>query len=242
MNYRGSPIKRLRGRATGFTTRGILFFLLALIILVVAAVRMELAGILWGGAFSLLALYCFAANWITRSILRRYLEKNPDPLDFSLLSGQVFPRHSVAAKVNADLPRYRAPGISVGFRISLDWPGRESLCLESDLQGGGNRVTMEIFPPYRGHYRSREVQVVVGDALGFSRSSVLLPMEESLRVLPAVQTEAAMRPSSLIGGEETNKHKRSRRNQELLEVRKYFPTVSVRPLPRANVLLMNGSK
>ena len=91
MNYRGSPIKRLRGRATGFTTRGILFFLLALIILVVAAVRMELAGILWGGAFSLLALYCFAANWITRSILRRYLEKNPDPLDFSLLSGQVFP-------------------------------------------------------------------------------------------------------------------------------------------------------
>lgn len=184
---------------------------------------MELAAILWGSAFTLLALYTLLANWIMQALLRRFFEKTPDPINFNLSATGVFPGTPATAELTAEVLRHRAPGIKIRFEILLHWPGREPLRLSSDLRGGRNRHVFEFSPSYRGCYQSREVRIVVSDLLGFTRFPVELSLAEQLRVYPAVQPEAARRPRSLEGGQEENRGKRQRRSQELLEVRKYFP-------------------
>ncbi len=189
---------------------------------------MELAAILWGSAFTLLAAYCLAASRITLWMLRRYFGKVPDPIDFTLPAGDVFPGSPTRAEVKADIPRRAAPGMKIGFEISLDWLGRESLLLQTDLVGGRNRKTIDFFPPYRGSYRSREAHISVRDLLGFTRSSVPIPLSERLRVYPSVRPEQSRRPSSQEGGEEEKKKRRRKRSEELLEIRKYFPGDDIR--------------
>ena len=228
MSYRGSPTKGRSGKLFSFTRWGVLFLFLSLAILVIGALRMELAAILWGSAFCLLAVYSLVVNRLTQAVLRRFFEKAPDPVDFTLSATGVFPRSPAAAQLNAELPRFRAPGIKVRFEILLHWPGRKPLRLEGDLKAGRNHHVFEFFPPYRGCYRSREVHIVVGDLLGFTRSPLTLALEERLRVYPAVQLEAARRPPSLEGGQEENRGSRRRRSEELLEVRKYFPGYDIR--------------
>jgi hypothetical protein len=189
---------------------------------------MELAAILWGGAVALLSLYCLAANRTMQSILLRHFEKVPDPVDFTLLSDGVFPRSWTAAEVKADIPRHRAPGIRIGFAISLDWLGREPLSLETDLGGGRNRRTIDFSAAYRGRYQSREAHITVRDLLGLTSCSVRMPLAERLQVFPSVRPEQLARASSLEGGQEQKKHRRKRRSEELLEVRKYFPGDDIR--------------
>jgi len=189
---------------------------------------MELAAILWGSAFTLLGVYSLLANRIMQSVLRRFFEKTPDPVDFTLSTAGVFPQSPTTAELSAELPRCRAPGIKIRFQILLHWSGRDSLRLSSDLKGGSNRHVFEFSPPYRGCYRSREAHVVLSDLLGFTRYPVVLALAEQLRVFPAVQPEAARRPSSLEGGGEENRGRRKRRSEELLEVRKYFPGDDIR--------------
>jgi uncharacterized protein (DUF58 family) len=228
MSYRGSSTKRIARKLFSFTRWGAVFFLLSLFILIVGALRMELAAILWGSAFTLLAVYGVVANGITQSILRSFFRRAPDPMDFTLSAAGVFPGISTAAQLNAELPRCRAPGIKVRFEILLYWPGREPLGLSCDLRGGRNHREFELSPAYRGLYRSREVRIVLSDLLGFTRFPLTLPLNERLRVFPAVQPEAVRRPPSLEGGQEEHHRTRQRRNEELLEVRKYFPGDDIR--------------
>jgi uncharacterized protein (DUF58 family) len=189
---------------------------------------MELAAILWGSAFTLLGVYSLLANRIMQWILRRFFEKAPDPVDFTLSAAGVFPRSAATAELNAELPRFRVPGIKIRFEILLHWSGREPLHLTSDLHGGRNRQVFEFSPTYRGSYQSREVNIALSDLLGFTRYPVALPLAERLRVFPAVQPEVARRPPSLEGGQEETRRKRQRRSEELLEVRKYFPGDDIR--------------
>jgi uncharacterized protein (DUF58 family) len=189
---------------------------------------MELAALLWGSAFTLLALYCLAASRITLWILRRYFTKVPDPVDFTLPTDGVFPQSSARAEVKADIPRRTTPGMKIGFEISLIWLGRESLLLRTDLVGGRNRKTIDFSPPYRGSYLGREAHITVRDLLGFTRSFVLIALTERLRVYPSVQPEQSRRPPSQEGGEEEKKKRRRRRSEELLEIRKYFPGDDIR--------------
>jgi uncharacterized protein (DUF58 family) len=220
---KGGPVKLL-----SFTRWGALFFLLSLGILVTGALRMELTAILWGSAFCLLALYSFFVNWLTRAILRRFFEKSPDPVDFTLSATGVFTRSPASAQLKADLPRFRLPGIKTRFEILLHWPGRKPLRLSRDIGAGRSKHTFEIVPLYRGCYQSREVHIEIRDLLGFTCSRLTLALAEKLRVYPVVQPEAARRPPSLEGGQEENRGSRRKRSEELLEVRKYFPGDDVR--------------
>ena len=167
MSYRGSPTNSRRpGRLFPFTRRGVVYLCLTLVILAVGVLRMELAAILWGSAFTLLTFYCLGAGGITLWILRRYFAKVPDPVDFTLPTGGVFPQSSTRAEIKADVPRRTAPGMRIGFEIFLDWPGRESVRLETDLVGGRNRKTIEFSPRYRGSYLSQEAHITVGGRCG----------------------------------------------------------------------------
>jgi uncharacterized protein (DUF58 family) len=228
MSYQGSPTKRRLRKLFSFTRWGALFFFLSLFILIIGVLRMELAAILWGSAFTLLAVYSLLANRITQLVLRRFFEKAPDPVDFTLSAAGVFPRSVATAQLNAQLPRYRAPGIKIRFEILLYWTGREPLRLSCDLRGGRNRRVFEFSPAYRGVYQSREVHIVLSDLLGFTRFPLTLALAERLRVYPAVQPEEVRRPPSLEGGQEENRRMRKRRSEELLEVRKYFPGDDIR--------------
>jgi uncharacterized protein (DUF58 family) len=228
MSYRGSPTRRNIGKFFPLTRWGALFSLLSLTILVIGALRMELAAILWGSAFTLLALYSLLANRITQALLGRYFDKSPDPVDFTLSSAGVFPGGEVAAQLKAELPGFIPPGIRVRAEILLHWVGRDPLTLESDLRGGRNSRVFAVSPSFRGLYQSREIRMVVGDILGFTRHPLLLDLTEKLRVFPAVQPEAARRPPSLGGGGEERTKRRLRRSEELLEVRKYFPGDDIR--------------
>ena len=228
MSCQGSPIKRSSGRLFSATPWGGSFFLLSVLILLTGALRMELAAILWGSAFCLLALYSLLANRIVQAILLRFFEKTPDPVDFTLTAAGIFPGSSAAAQMNAELPRYRVPGIKIRFEIFLHWPGRAPLHLSSELRGGRNHRLFEFVPPYRGCYRSREVRIVIRDLLGFTCFPLTLGLEEQLRVYPAVKPEAARRSPSQEGGKEEKQGRRRRRSEELLEVRKYFPGDDIR--------------
>jgi uncharacterized protein (DUF58 family) len=228
MSCQGLPIKRPLRKLFSFTRWGVVFFLLSLMILIIGALRVELAAILWGSAFTLLAVYSLLANRIMQLVLRRFFEKVPDPVDFTLPAAGVFPRSSATAELDAELPRHRAPGIKMRFEILLHWPGRDPLRLSSDLRGGRNRHVFEFSPSHRGCYQSRDVHIVLGDLLGFTRFPVALPLAEQLRVLPEMQPEAARRPPSLEGGQEEKRGRRQRRSEELLEVRKYFPGDDIR--------------
>jgi uncharacterized protein (DUF58 family) len=228
MSCQGSPIKSGSGKLFSFTRWGVLFFFLSLMILVIGAVRMELAAILWGSAFCLLTAYSLLVNRLTQATVRRFFEKTPDPVDFTLSATGVFPRSPAAAQLSAELPRLRVPGIRIGFEILLHWPGRKPIRLSHDLIAGGNRHVFDFYPPYRGCYQSRDVHIVIRDLLGFTRYRLALPLAEKLRVYPAVQLEAARRPPSLEGGQEENRGSRRRRSEELLEVRKYFPGDDIR--------------
>jgi uncharacterized protein (DUF58 family) len=211
-----------------FTRWGALFFFLSLAILVIGALRVELTAILWGSAVCLIAVYSLVVNRLTRAILRRFFEKAPDPVDFTLSETGVFPRGSATARLSAELPRFQPPGIKIRFEILLSWPGRDPLRLSRDLKTGRNQHTFEIVPPYRGCYRSREAHIVISDLLGFTRSPLTLALAEKLWVYPVVQPEAAIRPPILEGGQEENRGSRKKRSEEFLEVRKYFPGDDIR--------------
>jgi hypothetical protein len=228
MSCRGSPTRRSFGGRFPVTLRGAVFFLLSMTILGVGVLRMELAAIVWGGAFSLIFLYFQIAGGAMLLVLRRHFRLIPDPVDFTITAGGVFPGGCTAAQVKANVPRRSPPGIGVGFEISLDWPGRESLCLRSALRGGQNRELIEICPAYRGCYQSREACITLGDLLGFVCFRHRLAQDERLRVFPSVQPERAPRPPSMEGGLEDRRDRSMRRSEDLLEVRKYFPGDDIR--------------
>jgi uncharacterized protein (DUF58 family) len=228
MSYQGSPTSRSLRSVFSFTGWGVLFSALSALILLIGVLRMELAAILWGSAFILLALYSLLANRIMQAVMRRFFEKTPDPIDFTLFATGVFPRSEVTAELKAEMPRFAAPGMRARFEIFLHWPGRNPLHLSCDLRGGGNRRLFDFSPSYRGRYQSREIRIVLSDLLGFTRWPVSYPLAEQLRVFPAVQPEEARRPPRLEGGQEENLGRRRWRSEELLEVRKYFPGDDIR--------------
>jgi uncharacterized protein (DUF58 family) len=149
-------------------------------------------------------------------------------VDFTLSSAGVFPGGEATAQLNAELPGFTLPGIKVRAEILLHWVGREPLLLESELRSGRNSRVFRFSPSYRGLYQSREIRMVIGDLLGFTRCPLSLAVADNLRVFPAVQPEAAGRPPSLWGGQQERREKQSRRSEELLEVRKYFPGDDIR--------------
>jgi len=91
MSYRGSPTNRTLKNLLPFTRWGVVFLLLAAAIVIIGALRMELAAILWGSAFVLLALYSLLANHLMRAVLQRHFDRTPDPVDFTLSADGIFP-------------------------------------------------------------------------------------------------------------------------------------------------------
>jgi len=230
MSFRGLPIRQRLGRFFPLTLRGALYFSLSLLILAVGVLRMELATLLWGSSFVLLALYCLTANLLYLSILRRHIAGTPDPVDCTLPGSGMFPGTCGSAEISAELPRRIVPGLRSAFEMRLRWHGRAPLVIRAALSPGRNRTTAEVEARHRGCFRAEQARIVVEDLLGFTRSYLSIPLAEKLRVFPALKPAQESRPTSLEGGGQQKRQQRKRRSEELLEVRKYFPGDDIRKI------------
>jgi len=195
---------------------------LAAALLAAGALRGELASLAWGSAFLLLALYSLAGSHLYALLLRRHLRRRPEPLDLTLPVPGVFAGQEAEARVRAEMPRVAVPGFAVELLLPLHFQGRPPLLLRCPLPRGGSSRVVRLPCPHRGSYAGSRARLVVADRLGFTRNACGLPLQETLRVYPALTGAAAPQPPSRQGGQRLQRRRR-RPSEELLEVRRYFP-------------------
>ncbi|MBN1834482.1 MAG: DUF58 domain-containing protein [Spirochaetales bacterium] len=218
MSWNASRTKRL----FPLSSRGIALLAVAAGVLLIGAARMELAALVWGSSFVLLALYCLAGSHIARRLLERHLRDSLEPVGFRLPADGVFPGSPLSAEVESELPRLAPPGFEVCFRACLQWHERAPLRLSVLLPHGRQSRSLSFRAPPRGLYRSETVRLVLRDVLGFTRAELPVPLSEQLRVFPAVKA-AELKTIPGGGGEELPHRLKRRASEELLEVRKYYP-------------------
>ena len=218
MSSTGSRINRL----FPYTPWGLTLLAAGTGVLVLGAARMELGALIWGSSFVLLALYALAGGHFTRRVLRRYIARNLEPLDFRLPADGLFPGDEGTAEVASELPRAPVPGFQLRFEASLRWQERPPFRLAALLGPGRQRSTLVFRAPSRGLYRSEAICLKVRDVLGFTCSQLVVPLAEQLRVFPAIRpAELKIPPGD--GGQELPQRLKRRSSDELLEVRKYYP-------------------
>ena len=192
-------------------------------VLILGAARMELATLIWGSSFVLLALYALAGSHATCLLLRRRLRRRPAPLDFRLPAGGLFPGTASQAEIDSELPRAGAPGFQLWFAAALSWSERPPLRLAALLSPGRKSSTVSFRAPPRGLYRGDSAALVVRDVLGFTRAEIAVPLAEQLRVFPSVLSGGGPVIPPGSGGEEPPHAEERRASDDLLEVRKYYP-------------------
>ncbi|MBA7606054.1 hypothetical protein ES703_13192 [subsurface metagenome] len=222
MSFRGLHTKITFKALFPFTWRGIFFLILALIILGLGIFRIELASMLWGSGFLLLALYSLAGGHLYRFITARYLSKKLDAVDCNLPTRGCSGDEGLA-EIKVELPRIAVPGIQVRFIHQLYFQDRPPIRLQTLLSPGINRKVLDFSLKKRGFYKSSAACLEFRDMLGFTRHSLEVPLAEQMRVIPAVRSLEEWLRRMEEGGDAAEFKKIKKRSEELLEVRKYFP-------------------
>ncbi len=234
MSFHEFPTKGILKRVFPFTWRGFFFFFISLIILLFGIVRIELATMLWGSGFMLLALYTFVGSHIFRLIVKKHLEKVLDAVDCNLPTRGLFPAQAGSkhpdvdggggmAEIKVELPRVTIPGFQLRFLHRLNWHDRKPIELKMLLSPGLNKKIIDFIPEKRGFYKSYFASLLISDILGFTLMTVKVHLEEQVRVYPPVYSMDEWMGRMEVGGNEAARLKRKQRSEELLEVRKYFP-------------------
>lgn len=207
--------------------------------------RAELASLLWGGTFLVLALFAFLATLLQRGLLvgrtgsgrgsgeLGAIEAVPDPR-WTTVGGPV----SLTLSGRLDIPRI--PGVRLLYASRLRWRDVRTLYLSAPVtsSGGGPsagaassdgaRHSGGIEHPARGAYRPAGARLVITDALGFFRFSLRAPEPLGLTVVPEVRGSQLTSMVSHREGDEPERSDRRIRTEELLEVRRYVPGDDVR--------------
>ena len=210
--------------------RGLLLCVLSIAILSIGTARVDLAALFWGSSFLLVSMYAILASHLTRVLLRRRRDIVPGFLSVSLPSTGLSPGDQGEARISVDVPRSIPPGFSVRFLLPLAWHSRRIDSIATGLAPGGNSLTLLFRALARGAYQSEKVALEIRDVLGFTSNAVEVPLEESLKVFPAVHEEARLLRVMEEGGEAVKFARRRRRSEDLLEARKYFPGDDIRKL------------
>jgi uncharacterized protein (DUF58 family) len=218
MSWIGSRISRV----LPFSPWGFVLLGIAAGVLLLGALRMELASLLWGSSFVVLAVYCLVGCHLSRAALAAHVRSTLEPVDLRLPVEGLFPGAPAEAEVASELPRIAIPGFQVWLAASLEWGDRPPFSLSLQLPAGRQRRVLAFRTPPRGLYRGQTVRLMVRDVLGFTRTEIAVPLAEQLRVFPAVHATEAGIPAA-EGGEEMPQRRERRASDELLEVRKYYP-------------------
>lgn len=223
MSFPGSTTKKQLKDFLPLTRRGTLFLFLSCAFLITGILRIDLALLLWGGAFLLISVYTFLGNHLTRVIARNHFKKRPGAYDIFLPVKGLFPGTVARADIRIELPAFLLPGFVVYFSYILTWRNHRSIRVECRLIGRKNSRVIEILAEKRGDYHSDIALLIYRDVLGFTRGSIPLNVEERVRIFPDSVTAADNIRRLEEGGEATEFVKRRRLSEERLEVRKYYP-------------------
>ena len=117
MSSRGSPIRRL----FPLTSWGLSLLAAGTGVLILGAVRVELAALIWGSTAVLLAAYTLAGTHLSRRLLRRRLDRSVEALDFLFGRGEFRGRSQYGPKlILLDLKLPRIDGLEVLKEIKQD--------------------------------------------------------------------------------------------------------------------------
>ncbi|MBN1699028.1 MAG: DUF58 domain-containing protein [Spirochaetales bacterium] len=224
-----NDISKLIKKVIPLTGRGLFFFLLSGAILIAGILRADLAALFWGCGFYLLALYSLVGNHLSKSIARRFLKTHLNPATFTLSSNGIFPKTETWAEIKAEMPSFFIPGFTVRANIALHWQDRIPLLISAFLTPGINKETIGFTPVYRGIYKSSTYDFIFQDLLGFTLSTFSLPLEEYIKVYPAVIKRDELM-IKIAGEATTDARKIKKTSDELLEIKKYYPGDDVRRL------------
>jgi len=200
-----------------------LFLFLACSFLISGILRIDLALLLWGGAFLLISVYTLLGNHLARVIARNHFKKRPGAYDIFLPVKGLFPGTVARADIRIELPAFLLPGFIVYFSYILNWQNHRSIRIGCRLTGRKSSSAIEILAEKRGDYHSDIALLIYRDVLGFTRGSIPLNVEERVRVFPDIVAAADNIRRFEEGGEATEFVKRRRLSEERLEVRKYYP-------------------
>lgn len=223
MSFPGSNIKKQLKDFLPLTRRGTLFLFLSFGFLIWGILRIDLALLLWGGAFLLISVYALLGNHLARVIARNHFKKRPGTYDIFLPVKGLFPGTTARADIRIELPAFLLPGFIVYFSYILTWRNHRSIRLECRLTGRKSSRVIEFAAEKRGDYHSDIALLIYWDVLGFTRGSIPLNVEERVRVFPDSVPAADKIRRLEEGGEAIEFAKRRLLSEERMEVRKYYP-------------------
>ena len=222
MRLRVDALKGFIAKLFPFTPKGWVFLLLSAGLLALGILRSELAVLLWGATFALLALYTAVGTLLTRALLARRLLSDFDGLRVAVEPGRVHRAARATARIRAPLPRYRIPGIRLYAGAQLLWHGRRRTT-EAFIEPHDTIAEVPLDTNRRGVWRLDETRLVARDLLGFCSAPVPTPASGSVTVLPDVYDIPVGDTAGGAGGEHLIQSGIRRRSEELFETRRYVP-------------------
>jgi len=214
-------------RLLPLSVRGALFLIGSLFMITAGVLRKDLAALFWGGSFLLFLIYTVAGNHLERIHLSKNL--TPESLNLKLPTKGVFPGDTVEAVLKTRLGSPSLPGFAYALETQLRWKNRSPIIINRELRSGDVDEEVALVVRERGRFASRGTSLCIHDYLGFTRSVLLVDMVESISVYPS-PIPAEDLSYHFEGGSQVEYTEKQTKQDELLEVRKYFPGDDARKL------------
>ena len=214
-------------RLLPLSIRGTLFLIGSLLMIAEGVLRKDLTALYWGGSFLLFLLYTVAGNHLVRSHLSRNLTS--ESLNLKLPGRGVFPGDSVEVVLKTRLGSPCLPGFAYALETRLRWKSRLPIVINRELKSGDVDEEITVRVRERGRFASRRTSLCIHDYLGFTCSALSVDMVESISVYPNL-IPAEDLSYHFEGGSQVKYTEKQTKQDELLEVRKYFPGDDARKL------------
>jgi len=210
--------------------RGFFFFLFSFSLFVIGIVKINLAILLWGSAFSLVSLYTLIGSVLLRGTLGWFFKGGRGKIEVTLPPKGLFIGEDGHIVVKLKMPRFLLPGFGYTLYVRLSFSEERNLELFHPVKPGESEVSLGFTPEKRGSYRAERLSLLCEDYLGLSGLGRDFEFNGSVRVYPSVSGRSEFLPKIEGGGERDEYTRKRKRSDELLEVRKYFPGDDLRKL------------
>lgn len=212
------------------TKRGIVFFLLSILIFFLGLLRADLAARFWGSGLFLICCYQVIANIIFHKITKKHIKTNPDSLKISLPATGLFANQNQDIILDIALGRLFFPGLITRLKIILIFQKNRTMEITTTLNPGKNRKSLALKAKKRGAYTDNNIILLFEDLTGFTRTSIQIRMEQVLYIYPLLKEPKHPPVKKKRGGKTDFRAKNRIRSQDLLEVRKYYPGDDLRKI------------
>ncbi|MFP4364059.1 MAG: DUF58 domain-containing protein [Spirochaetia bacterium] len=141
----------------------------------------------------------------------------------------VYVHDEAVLESSAKLPGFMFPGTFSVLAEELTFADtKRTLRITNELKPGRNTVTTAFTPQLRGEYSANELILSVSSPAGLTRVDIRFFMPVVLNVMPRLEQRYIQLPDPGTGGNVRPQRKNLTRNDELYEVRKYFPGDDIR--------------